>query len=118
MSTTQKTIQTVSPITYEVIRNRLDAIVREMSEITIRSARSSVISEGRDFSCGLFDSRGDLLAIGTSIPVHIFPIAVQVRLILERYAGDIRPGDLFIANDPFQGGTHLNDVLVFVPIFV
>lgn len=104
-------------ITLEVIRNRLESIVREMADITLRTARSSVVYNSRDFSCGLLTNNTELLAIGTSVPVHIFPTVSQVKIAIERFKEDIQPGDIFIGNDPFEGGSHLNDVLIFVPIF-
>ena len=107
----------IDPITLEVVRNRLDAIVQEMGEVTMRTARSPVVYNGRDFSCGIFDADAKLLAIGTSVPIHIVPIVAQVKTTLERLQDDLRPGDIFIGNDPFDGGTHLNDVLIFLPIF-
>lgn len=105
------------PITLEVIHNRLESISREMSNITLRTARSSVVHSGRDFSCALFDSRGQLLTIGTSIPPHIMPMLVGMQSALKQYQDDIAPGDIFIGNDPYDGGTHLNDVAVFIPMF-
>ena len=107
----------IDPVTLEVIRNRLESIVREMGDITLRTARSAVVYAGRDFSCGILSSQADLLAVGTSIPVHIFPIVWQVKNTLARFQGDVHPGDIFIGNDPYDGGTHLNDVLIFLPIF-
>ena len=107
----------IDPVTLEVVRNRLDSIVREMGDITLRTARSAVVYAGRDFSCGLLDTSAQLLAVGTSIPVHIFPIVWQVRNTIKRFEGDIHEGDIFIGNDPYDGGTHLNDVLIFLPIF-
>ncbi|MEE9198502.1 MAG: hydantoinase B/oxoprolinase family protein, partial [Dehalococcoidia bacterium] len=107
----------IDPITLEVIRNRLDSIVREMGDITLRTARSAVVYKGRDFSCGLFNRDAELLAIGTGVPVHIFPMVWQVRNTLARFVDDVEPGDIFIGNDPHDGGTHLNDVLIFIPVF-
>lgn len=104
-------------ITLEVIQHRLDSVVREMANITMRTARSAVVHSGRDFSCALFDDRGQLLAIGTSIPPHILPMLVGLRGTLALYKDDIAPGDIFIGNDPYDGGTHLNDVLIFIPLF-
>ena len=107
----------IDPVTLEVVRNRLDSIVREMADITLHTARSPVVYAGRDFSCGILDSKAQLLAVGTSVPVHIFPIVWQVHNTIKRFEGDIHEGDIFIGNDPYDGGTHLNDVLIFVPIF-
>lgn len=107
----------IDPVTLEVIRNRLESIVREMGDITLRTARSAVVYIGRDFSCAILSPQGELMAVGTSIPIHIFPIVWQVRKTLERFGDDIKPGDMFIGNDPYDGGTHLNDVLIFTPIY-
>ena len=107
----------IDPITLEVIRNRVDSIVREMGDITLRTARSAVVYVGRDFSCGLFNPKAELLTVGVGSPVHIFPIVWQVKTTLARFEGDVNPGDIFIGNDPFDGGTHLNDVLIFLPVF-
>ena len=107
----------IDPVTLEVVRNRLESIVREMADITLRTARSSVVYNSRDFSCGLLNNRTELLAIGTSVPVHIFPTVSQVKITMDRFEGDVNPGDIFIGNDPYEGGSHLNDVLLFLPIF-
>ena len=107
----------IDPITLEVVRNRLESIVREMADITLRTARSSVVYNSRDFSCGLLNNRTELLAIGTSVPVHIFPTVSQVKITMDRFEGDVSPGDIFIGNDPYEGGSHLNDVLLFLPVF-
>jgi N-methylhydantoinase B len=105
------------PITLEVIEHRLDSITREMANITLRTARSAVVHSGRDFSCSLFDSNAQLLAIGSSLPPHVMPMVVHLHSILAYYGGDVQPGDIFIGNDPHDGGTHLNDVLVCIPIY-
>ena len=107
----------IDPITLEVVRNRLESVVREMADITLRTARSSVVYNSRDFSCGLLNNRTELLAIGTSVPVHIFPTVSQVKITMDRFEGDVNPGDIFIGNDPYEGGSHLNDVLLFLPVF-
>lgn len=107
----------IDPVTLEVIRNRMDSIVREMGDITLRTARSAVVYAGRDFSCGILNDKAELLSVGTSIPIHIFPIVYQVKKTLSRYEGEIKEGDIFVGNDPYDGGTHLNDVLIFIPIF-
>ncbi len=107
----------IDSITLEIIRNRLDSIIREMGEITLRTARSSVVYLGRDFSCGILNSRCELLSVGTSVPGHIFPIIAQVQNTLEKFKDDVRPGDIFMGNDPYDGGSHLNDILLFIPVF-
>ncbi len=107
----------IDSITVEVVRNRLESIVREMGEVILRTSRSSVAHHGRDFSCGIFDARAEMLALGTSIAIHIFPVGFQLRALLARFGGDILPGDIFVGNDPRDGGLHPNDVLLAVPVF-
>jgi N-methylhydantoinase B len=107
---------TVDPITYEVVRNRVDATLREMEAITIRTSRSSVIYSGRDFSCAIMDHVPTLIGIGAGSLNHIFPMTWHARSVLSRFASDVAEGDIFIGNDPYDGGTHLNDVLVFIPM--
>ena len=102
----------VDPITQEVVRNRLESIVREMGEVILRTARSSVAHHGRDFSCGIFSREAEMLAVGTSLALHIFPVVFHLKNLLVRFDGDIRPGDIFIGNDPWEGGLHPNDILV------
>ena len=108
---------TVDHITLEVVRNRLESIVREMGEVILRTARSSVAHHGRDFSCGIFNQRAEMLAIGTSIAIHIIPVIYHLRYLIEHFKGDVRPGDIYIGNDPWEGGLHPNDILVAVPVF-
>ena len=90
----------IDPVTLEVVRNRLESIVREMGDITLRAARSAVVYSGRDFSCGILNHRAELLAAGTSVPIHIFPTVWHVKNTLARFEGDVNPGDIFIGNDP------------------
>lgn len=105
------------PITREVVRNRLESILREMARTMEKTARSSTIYSGHDFSCGLFDDESSLLAMGTKTAVHIFPIYAQLKFTVDKFKGDINAGDIFILNDPYFGGSHLPDVMVAMPFF-
>lgn len=94
------------------------AIVREMRATMIRTAYSVTIYEMKDFSCSLFDAKGRLVAISREdLPVHIVPMPWTVQAILEDYNDDIYPDDIFLMNDAYRGGTHLNDVTMLLPIF-
>ena len=104
-------------IMLEVLNESFVAIVREMRASMVRTAYSSIIYEGHDFSCALVDGRGQLVAMAEDNPVHIFPIPIEVGEMLERFEGDIHPGDVFLHNDPYTGGTHLNDVAMISPLF-
>ena len=108
----------LDPITLEVITERLIAIVREMRATMIRTAYSVTIHEMKDFSCALFDRKGRLVAQSREdLPVHVVPMPWTVEAILETYENDLNPGDIFLMNDAYQGGTHLNDVTMLYPIF-
>ena len=107
----------IDPISLEVINESFVAVLREMRANMVRTAYSSIIYEGHDFSCVLVDGEGQLVAMAEDNPVHIFPVPMEVRQMHERFGGDIHPGDVFIHNDPYTGGTHLNDVAIISPLF-
>ncbi len=107
----------IDPITLEVIIEAFLSVVREMRVTVIRTAYSSVVCQGHDFSCGLFDPKGELIAQSEDLPMHVLPMSWSVKDVMERYGDDIRPGDVFLVNDPAYGGTHLNDVMVALPVF-
>ncbi|MFQ5825809.1 MAG: hydantoinase B/oxoprolinase family protein [Dehalococcoidia bacterium] len=107
----------VDPVTVEIIRNRLRAISKEMVITLIKTAYSSVIYDGKDCSCAVLDAGGQLLTLDAGLPLHIAPMPFSVREILQDFEGNIQPGDLFMVNSPYRGGTHLPDVLVVHPIF-
>lgn len=108
------------PIAVEVFTNRLLAITESMASDMMRSSFSPTIKERRDFSVGLFDARGRLIAQGTHIPVHLGSLLGAVEAILARYPlTEIREGDAYICNDPYAaGGTHLPDISVVTPVFM
>jgi N-methylhydantoinase B len=112
MSATRPTAIDVS-----VLQECLIAIVREMRVNLMRTAFSSVIYESQDYSCALLDRRGQLVAQAEDNPSHIFPMPYSTRRILEEFRGSLRPGDVFMVNDPYVGGTHLNDVAIIAPLF-
>jgi N-methylhydantoinase B len=106
-------------ITLEVLHNRLEAIVEEMGLTMLKTAHSVHHYESKDFSVALFGRTGDLLAMGQYIPHHQGGMQNFIKHILERDGVDsIRDGDAYIINDPFVGGTHLQDILVFRPVFL
>ncbi|XID93822.1 hydantoinase B/oxoprolinase family protein [Paenibacillaceae bacterium WGS1546] len=105
-------------ITLEVMRNRLFAITEEMGAALIRTAYSTNIKDRRDSSCGLFSVNGDTIAQAEHIPVHSGVLPWGVKGALEHVQlSELRPGDAIMHNDPFIGGTHLPDIIIFSPIF-
>ena len=100
-----------------VIRESFASIVREMRRAVARSSYSSIIYEGYDFSCVLVDAAGRLVAqSGEDHPFHIIPVVWSVRGLIERGV-EIDEDTLYLHNDPYTGGTHLNDVAVVYPLF-
>ncbi|WP_207586924.1 hydantoinase B/oxoprolinase family protein [Halomontanus rarus] len=105
----------LDPISLEIVRNQLESIAEEMGQVLIRSAHSPNIKERRDCSTALFDAGGRLIAQAEHIPVHLGAMPRAVEAILERER-DPEPGDVFVLNDPFAGGTHLPDVTLVSPV--
>jgi N-methylhydantoinase B len=106
------------PITLEVVCESLAAVVREMRATVIRASYSPVIWDMDDFSCALFDPEGQMIAQSEDHPGHVLPMPWSVRCAMEDLAGGLRAGDVVLLNDPYRGGTHLNDVTMLHPVFV
>ena len=107
----------LDPVLLSVMANRLDGIVREMTNTLLRAARSAVISSARDFSCCLVTGEDELLAPAEGLPVHIFGCHIQTANMRRYHAGDIRRGDAYLDNDPYGGNTHPADHTFMVPVF-
>jgi N-methylhydantoinase B len=109
----------VDPITLEVVRHRLAVIAEEMEEILLRSSYSPIVKEGLDASAALFTRGGETLAQSVAIPIHLGTLVPAVRRIVEEFPLDqMHPDDVYVMNDPYDGGTHLPDVIMVVPIVV
>ena len=107
----------IDPITLEVVCEGLRAIVKEMRATIIRASFSSAIYELDDFSCALFNPAADMVAQSDDHPGHVMPMPWSVKCAMEDFEGNIRSGDVIILNDPYRGGTHLNDVTLLFPVF-
>jgi N-methylhydantoinase B len=108
---------TIDPITLEVIRNRLDVIAAEMEGTLIRSAFSVVLKEGADCSCALFTVDGDTMAQSVALPQHLGVLAATVKSLLRSFPPQtMEEGDVYIMNDPYDGGTHLPDITALTPV--
>jgi len=105
------------PILLELVKNALDATVDEMAIALMRTAFSSNLKTSMDMSCALCDADGRLIAQGLTLALHLGSIPNSIVHVLRKFEGKIFPGDIFLLNDPFQGGTHLPDFYVFKPIF-
>lgn len=108
--------QRLDPVALAVMNNRLAAIAEEMGVVLGQTGYSPNIKERRDYSCALFDGRGELVAQAAHIPVHLGSTPLSVRAAIKHL--DLAPGDVAALNDPFAGGTHLPDVTVVMPIFL
>lgn len=107
----------VDPVMLEVFNNLFMSIAEQMGATLANTAYSVNIKERLDFSCAIFDQHGDLVANAPHVPVHLGSMSESVRTILAENKGNIRPGDVFMMNNPFNGGTHLPDVTVITPVF-
>lgn len=105
------------PVLLEVFNSSFMSIATEMGHTLGNTAYSVNIKERLDFSCAIFDSNGELVANAPHIPVHLGSMTDTVKAVLEDTKGDIRPGDLYVTNNPYRGGSHLPDVTVVCPVF-
>ena len=106
------------PIEFELFKNAIFAIADEMAVTICRTTYSGVLRDNMDFSTALADENGKIVAQGLTLPGHLGSIPAALAVVVERFAGDINPGDMFILNDPFDGGMHLPDIFIFQPLFV
>jgi N-methylhydantoinase B len=107
---------TRDPVELEIFKNIFHSVAEEMGAALRRTAFSPNIKERRDYSCAVFDSAGEVLAMGDHMPVHLGSMPMSVRAVLESLK--LGPGDVAILNDPFRGGTHLPDITLVAPVYV
>ncbi len=108
----------IDPITFAVIKSSLDAIVDEMAYAVIRTARSEIIKDVMDYSAALCDADGVLIAQAKTIAQHLGAVPDAMQSVLREFRGDLHPGDVVMMNDPYEGGMHIPDVFLFMPVFV
>ncbi|HEX9875056.1 MAG TPA: hydantoinase B/oxoprolinase family protein [Gammaproteobacteria bacterium] len=104
------------PVMLEVFNNLFMHIAEQMGAVLQNTAVSVNIKERLDFSCAVFDAAGGLIANAPHMPVHLGSMGESVRAILRQHAGSLRPGDVYVLNAPYNGGTHLPDVTVVAPV--
>jgi len=105
------------PITLEIIQNLLQAAADEMFAAMRNTAISSIIYEVLDMGTGITDSEGRIASSGADIPAFVGVLEKSAQFILGKFGADVKPGDIFIANDPWHGGvTHLNDLVLAMPV--
>ena len=102
-------------IELELFRHLLVSIAEEMGVVLRKTSYSANIKERRDYSCAVYDARGETVAMGDHMPVHLGAMPLSVRAAMDAF--DLEPGDVALVNDPFRGGTHLPDITAVAPVF-
>jgi 5-oxoprolinase (ATP-hydrolysing) len=105
------------PVLLEIFNKLFMSIAEQMGFVLQNTAHSVNIKERLDFSCALFDAEGQLIANAPHIPVHLGSMGESVQALLRRHRDDWRPGDVYLLNSPYAGGTHLPDITVVTPVF-
>ena len=108
----------IDPIEFELFKNALFSIADEMALTVHRTTYSAVLKDNMDYSTAFCDSEGRLVAQGLTLPSHLGSIPEALAAVIRRYGHDMHEGDIFVLNDPFEGGMHLPDIFLFQPIFV
>ncbi|UTW56372.1 hydantoinase B/oxoprolinase family protein [Kordiimonas sp. SCSIO 12610] len=106
------------PIMLEVFNNLFMSVAEEMGGILAKTAHSVNVKERLDFSCAVFDADGNLIANAPHMPVHLGSMGDSVAAVVEENRNSIKPGDVYMLNDPYAGGTHLPDITVITPVFL
>ncbi len=109
---------TVDPVLLEVFNNLFMNIAEQMGLQLRNTAYSVNIKERLDFSCALFDAEGNLIANAPHMPVHLGSMGESIKTVVRENAGRMQPGDVYVLNDPYHGGTHLPDITVVTPVYV
>jgi N-methylhydantoinase B len=104
------------PARFEVVKNALYSAAEEMKIVLAKTAYSPLLKVAGDYSCGIFDVDGNMVAQGPDLPIHLGSMPDAVRAVVRAFL-DVAPGDVFIHNDPYDGGSHLPDVNVVAPAF-
>ena len=107
----------MDPVTLAVLEARLTAIVEEMGEALLRTAYSQILNSSRDFSIAVTDGECRLVAQADHIPVHVGAMPFAAKAVKERFRATMKPGDVFLLNDPWHGGSHLPDLTIILPVF-
>ena len=106
------------PVTFEVVRGGLYAICEEMKSVMMRASFSPLLSLSADLSCAILDQKGDVVAQGNDIPVHLGAMPFSAKGIIDAFPLETwRPGDAVLNNDPYSGGSHLPDMTLLTPLF-
>jgi N-methylhydantoinase B len=113
----QERVRRADPATFEIVKNSLYKTAEEMRVVLAKTAYSPLLKSAGDYSCGIFDARGEMVAQGPDLPIHLGSMPDAVRAVVAAFAGDVHEHDVFVHNDPYFGGSHLPDVNVIRPAF-
>jgi 5-oxoprolinase (ATP-hydrolysing) len=109
---------TADPVLLEVFNNLFMNIAEQMGLQLQNTAHSVNIKERLDFSCALFDAAGNLIANAPHMPVHLGSMGESIKTVIQENRGSMQPGDVYVLNDPYHGGTHLPDITVITPVYL
>ncbi|MCB1754528.1 MAG: hydantoinase B/oxoprolinase family protein [Gammaproteobacteria bacterium] len=107
----------VDPVMLEIFNNLFMNVAEQMGTVLQNTAISVNIKERLDFSCAIFDPDGDLIANAPHMPVHLGSMSESIKAVMRENMGNMKPGDAFVLNAPYNGGTHLPDITVIKPVF-
>ena len=107
-----------NPIKRELIKNALVTVADNIMLAVVRTARSTVVKNNMDFSASICDAEGRMVAQGLAVPAHLGATMPALKGCLDHFGEDIAEGDILASNDPYAGGSHLNDIFMFKPVFV
>ena len=99
------------------MRNALASAADEMAMALYRTAYSTIVRDCLDYSTSLCDAEGQMIAQGVTIPLHLGAVPFAMETLLAKYGDDVEEGDVFILNDPFEGGMHIPDIFIVQPVF-
>src|SRR5260370_39196304 len=105
-------LQKSDPATFEIVKNSLYKIAEEMRVVLAKTAYSPLLKSAGDYSCGVFDVRGEMVAQGPDLPIHVGSMPDAVRAVVAVFASDLHDSGGFVPNEPYFGGSHLPDVNV------
>ncbi|MCB1812386.1 MAG: hydantoinase B/oxoprolinase family protein, partial [Candidatus Competibacteraceae bacterium] len=107
----------VDPVMLEIFNNLFMNVAEQMGSVLQNTAVSVNIKERLDFSCAIFDPHGDLIANAPHMPVHLGSMSESIKTVIRENAASMQPGDAYVLNAPYNGGTHLPDITVIKPVF-
>ena len=113
----QDVARSADPATFEIVKNSFYKIAEEMRVVLAKTAYSPILKSAGDYSCGVFNAEGWMVAQGPDLPIHLGSMPDAVRAVVAAFGSDVHDGDVFIHNDPYFGGSHLPDVNVVRPAF-